>query len=82
MDDITYLLCRHKDEFDIKNFQMLNSIIELCDDMFYTTMMKAKNAGERDTLRKQFTKVESEEKVQEYRQGNRFFTNPFNRIER
>lgn len=80
IDDISFLLARHWEEFQIKSFQMMNSIIELCDDVFYTTMAKAFEAGERDTLRKQFTHVESQERVQDMRPQRLPFQNPFSGV--
>lgn len=68
MDSLTFLLGRHYSEFSIPSYQVMDSIIELCDDVFFTTMMKAYNAGERDTLRKQFTHVESSERIVDNRQ--------------
>lgn len=80
IDDLTFLLNRHYKEFNIKSFQIMDNIIDLCDDLLFTTFMKSYKAGERDTLRKQFTMVESQEHIQDNRvQPKLPFSNPFNR---
>lgn len=83
MDALTYMLVRHMDEYKVKSLQVVKNIIELCDDVFYVTMMKAYEAGERDTLRKQFTHVESDERVtRNESSGNKFFADPLRTIVR
>lgn len=77
-NDLTYLVVRHKNEYDVKSLQVVANIIGLCDDVFFTTLKKARNAGERDSLRKQYTHVESTESVTQMQKkaGNNIFVNP------
>lgn len=78
-DDLTFLLAKHKLEYEIKSYQIASSIIGLCDDLFFTTLKKARNAGERDSLRKNFSFVESSENVKQRidrPRNNGFFSNP------
>ena len=80
IDDLTFLLNRHYHEFNIKSFQIMDNLIDLCDDLLFSTFMKSFEAGERDTLRKQFTMVESQEHITENRAAQKLpFSNPFNR---
>jgi len=78
MDSTTYLLLRHMTEWEISNIQIMDNIIEMVDDLFFATMNKAKGAGERDTLRKQYTHVESSENISDSRQQKPVMTMPFN----
>ena len=63
LNEFTYFLVRHKDEYGFKSLQTISVILGRLNKINYSTMKKAREAGERDTLRKQFTHVESEEKV-------------------
>lgn len=76
--DLTFSLVRHKDEYDVKSLQVLSSIIGLCDDLFFTTLKKARNAGERDSLRKQYLHQETTEHITQTQRkpDNRLFQNP------
>lgn len=58
MDNITFLLAKHHLEFEVVSYQAMDSIIDTCGDLYYASLMKAKNAGERDTLRKTYNLTE------------------------
>jgi hypothetical protein len=79
LNDLTFLLVRHMEEYDVKSLQIVQSILGLCDDVFFSTLKKARNAGERDSLRKNFSFVESSESVTQTQKkpGGGFFANPF-----
>ena len=62
LNEFTYYLIRHKDDYEFKSLQTISVILGRVNKINYATMKKARGAGERDTLRKQFTHVESEEK--------------------
>lgn len=62
LNEFSYFLVRHKDDYEFKSLQTISVILGRLNKINYSTMKKAKNAGERDTLRKQFTHVESEQK--------------------
>ena len=58
MDNITFLLAKHHIEFEVVSYQAMDSIIDTCGDLYYASLMKAKGAGERDTLRKTYNLTE------------------------
>lgn len=62
-NDLTFMLCRHKDEYDIKSFQVMDNIIDLCDDIFNATALKSLRGWEGDSIRKGHSTIESKETV-------------------
>lgn len=63
--ELMFMLARHHDEFEIPSFQVMTMIINTCGNIFFTTMKKAEKGGERDTLRKSYNIVESEEHIKQ-----------------
>lgn len=77
MDTLSFMIVRHKQEFDIPSLQIVDNIIELCDDVFFSTMMKAIGGWEGDGIRKQQTVVESRETITENKPTQKMpFINP------
>jgi hypothetical protein len=63
MNDLTFMLCRHKDDFEIESFAIMDNIIDLCDDVFNATALKSVDGWEGDSIRKGHTNVESKETI-------------------
>lgn len=63
MDTLTFMIVRHRTEFSIPSLQIVDNIIELCDDAFFSTMMKAIGGWEGDGIRKQQTVEERRETI-------------------
>lgn len=78
VNSLTYFLVRHMGEYKVKSLQTVEAVKDLCDDVFFTTLKKARNAGERDSLRKQYTHIESSENVvsTQKKPESSFFINP------
>ena len=78
IDGLTFLLGRHQKEFDIQSYPIMDSIIDLCDDMFRATLLKSADGWEGDGIRKQHTTVESRETITENKPPQKMpFVNPF-----
>ncbi len=63
INDLTFMLCRHKHEYEIKSYQVMDNIIDLCDDIFFSTANKSLDGWEGDSIRKGHTHVETRETV-------------------
>lgn len=73
LNEFTYYLVRHKDEYEFKSLQAISVILGRINKLNYSTMKKAREAGERDTIRKNYTISQSDSKViQEQPKGSIF----------
>lgn len=76
-EDLVFFIGRHKSEFGFKSDQAASSIINLFDDLFYTTLKKAVGAHQSDSINKNFSYIEHSGKqvITEDRPKQQFFTN-------
>lgn len=50
--DLLFMLCRHKEEFEIPSYQIMDNMVDLCDDLFRATLLKSLGGWEGDSIRK------------------------------
>lgn len=78
MNAVSFFLFKQMFEHNIIDFNGCNMIIETCDNLFNFTANKAHEGWEGDSIRKQFTHVESQERITEQRPQNKLpFPIPF-----
>jgi hypothetical protein len=65
MDTLSFFLIKNKEAFAIINNQAVDSMIEVCGDLYYAAGMKSYNAGERDSIRKQYILSDSRQVLTE-----------------
>lgn len=61
--NFVYFLVFHKDEFEFASYPSISMVLSTIDKINVATMKKAREAGERDSLRKTFVHNESTETV-------------------
>lgn len=82
LDSLTFMLCRHFEEYAIESLQKLDCIIELAHAVVRSTMLKSQDGWEGDGIRKQHTTVESRETYRDERPRSSIILNPFNQAGR